>query len=71
MNNKKALKNQGSRLRKAIKTVWGGVKPEPEQSGMAAQTSIQPEAEKEIMQIPQCIFPWVFLGLGWGKYGVC
>lgn len=24
MNNKKALKNQGLRLRKAIKTVWGG-----------------------------------------------
>lgn len=24
MNNRKALKNQGLRLRKAIKTVWGG-----------------------------------------------
>lgn len=26
MNNRKALKNQGLRFRKAIKTVWGGGK---------------------------------------------
>lgn len=23
------------------------------------------------MHIPQCISPWVYLGLGWGKFGVC
>lgn len=40
-------------------------------AAFGSRGGVKPEFIKEVMQIPQCIFPWVFLGLGWGKYGVC